>query len=135
MPIRFSDAMRAGAVRTGQAFAMAYLNDANSLKYTCAGGAVMFGLYGRVPFDMYADLAELYPNVISAPAKCPIGNCPVEVSEIFTNQPAFTVGNIVIHLNDAHKMPRMDIADWIDSLGLEPVSEIPAISELKLVNA
>lgn len=71
---------------------------------TCALGAALLG-FGEFPSDCGPLL-----KIISGDNSPVVDCCRCAYLG--------TVGSVVMHLNDNHKMPRNEIADWLEELGL-----------------
>lgn len=97
-PLRLSEALRLGAMGTKQTFGR--LGDLRNT--ACAIGAVYHG-FGFNGYD--AESMELNRIISAVTVAC--GGCDWNSSLSAT----------IVHMNDAHKMPREKIADYIESLG------------------
>lgn len=98
-PLRLSEAIRLGAMTTDQAFGT--LVDTSGAM--CAEGAAVAALGGDPRHD---DLS----GVLNCRADVPM---PDGCTHRFYN-----LQRSIHHLNDTHRMPRHEIADWLAGMGL-----------------
>lgn len=106
-PLKLSEAMRLGAISTDQAFHT--LRDPDGR--TCAIGAAMVG-FGDTTSNSTRGLVPLLYTKISLP------NCDVQHNQKVCSQPFSSIGQMIIHQNDYHMLPRNQIADNLEKLGL-----------------
>ena len=78
---------------------------------------------------MIATLHHMFGEAMSTVVPCPMHGSPM-VGGLTSSMPCiFTkdrLYQIVMHLNDAHDWSRDQIADWVESLGLDLTQKIPA---------
>ena len=96
-PLKLSEAIRLGAMMTEQTFGEFGDDDR-----TCAIGAAQKAL--GLPVSDNGPLLHLL-HARSAAAPCGHGS-------------TWSVGGLIIHLNDDDRWPREKIADWLEGLGL-----------------
>lgn len=105
-PLKVSEALRLGAMDTKQVFGK--IGDLEST--TCALGAVYHGFgfegYGAAMQSLNREMARV---IIPCGGTTGLFGKPCRSEN--------TLMNVVIHMNDQHKMPREKIADYIESLG------------------
>lgn len=111
--MRLSEAIRLGAMLHPQEFG-AYKSDTG----TCALGAAIEAAIGRVRISPspYFLLLERWPWIngellVVCPAMCQID---------------MLVGSMIIHLNDDHRWPREQIADWVATIEAESSADAAA---------
>lgn len=111
--MRLSEAIRFGAMLTPQAFEMLADNNGG----TCAFGAALYAI-GRLDDDTQdATLFKEWPVLNVIDRKCPW--CAMKCAD---------GAHVVTHLNDAHRLTREQIADWVASQ--EAVAEPEAVAAL-----
>lgn len=97
-PLKLSEAIRLGAMMTEQTFGEFGDDDR-----TCAIGAAQKAL--GLPVSAKGPLNGL---LHSRQADAPCGH----------GSATWTVGSLIMHLNDDDKWPREKIADWLEGMGL-----------------
>lgn len=97
-PLKLSEAIRLGAMMTEQTF-----GEFGDDERTCAIGAAQKAL--GLPVSAGGPLLHLLGDR-SAEPPCEHGSLP------------WSVGALIIHLNDDDRWPREKIADWLEGLGL-----------------
>lgn len=111
-PLKLSEALRLGAMNTKQVF-----QDLGSTKdgTTCGIGAVFVGLGYEFDGASHHDVMAKHPElqVLDTPVNFG-GRLPKGCGHAAKG----TVVDQIIHLNDKHRLPRNQIADWLQSLGL-----------------
>lgn len=104
-PLRLSEAIRLGAMTTDQAF----WTFADEQGGTCAVGAAIVALGGDPSRDVEAFEAVVRQRVdLSGETIC-------EHAQYWTST---DIAGAIYHLNDQHRMPRNQIADWLAAMGL-----------------
>ena len=58
------------------------------------------------------------------------GGRPLSGWQEFTNG-SYEIGDVVVHLNDAHEWSRQKIADWVDSTVYAAGKEVEEVTEVK----
>jgi len=120
-----SSAIRAGSALGPQAFGE--WRDDNGA--TCALGAAAAAELGA-EYEGGINLGEFWPYGDTARTFCPKGCFPYSNVHVF---------GLVVHLNDAHKWTREQIADWLESeeekLGFVTLVEPGEERELATVSA
>ena len=96
-PLKLSEAIRLGAMMTEQTF-----GEFGDDERTCAIGAAQKAL--GLPVSANGPLVNLLHDR-SADAPC-------------GHDDSWSVGALIVHLNDDDRWPREKIADWLEGLGL-----------------
>lgn len=117
-PPRLSEALRYGQMNVKQSFGSYVDQDGNM----CALGTIWYGMGYDVAYDVsinefvakYPEWGFLMEKVNTAPIREGICDGGRRCVEFDLN----TLGNVVIHLNDQHRMPRDQIADRLSQFGL-----------------
>lgn len=113
--MRFSEAIRLGAMMKPQAFDVA--SDGVG---TCANGAAC----DAIGIDVYD--ARGYRAAFPFASE-PMVACPVCRKAKLNYSP--TLGGNVAHLNDDHRWTREQIADWIETIEAQPALETSALAQ------
>ena len=106
-PLKLSEAVRLGAMTTDQAFG----TFAGPNGGTCAVGAAIEALGGD-PGD--SSMVHAIDRVLDKRVDLS-GSIPCDNKDRARNM---SVSKAIYHLNDTHRMPRNEIADWLSGLGL-----------------
>lgn len=103
--MKFSEAIRLGAMSTKQVFGLSYRKDliTEEITHTCALGAALHAVGG---------LGAAWPTewnwAYEILAHCPVRHCahrtPLETPCVLT---------VTAHLNDSHHWSREKVADWV----------------------
>lgn len=109
--MKLSEAISMGAMLGPQSFSAWQLGDA-----TCAIGAAMAAV--GIEDGLSRDVMRVWPWIFDeerASRVCPVAECAK------SNRMAESVGHVIMHLNDNHRLTREQIADWVASV--EPQEE------------
>lgn len=106
--MKFSEAIRLGAMSTGQCFGVSYNKVNGDVTETCALGAAMHAIGG---------IGEKWPVEWNW-AYDTLAYCPMGCSHPYGWE-APCVLMVTAHLNDGHKWSRERVADYVESMELK----------------
>lgn len=114
--LRFSEAIRLGAMLRPQCFNAMYKNNGS-----CALGAAREAVG--------ASNAASFVTCIVWPWTGTLHNCPVgcDANQIYPGANKSCVTTIVVHLNDVHHWTRERIADWVESIEPDAAADVETI--------
>lgn len=121
--MKLSQAILKGCEQHPQHFGLLFFPSTATSKVekTCVLGAAIIGLIGSVDdtsYDVRKDFYTLleieFPDLTKS-AVCPYNPCTKYPSAAFSIAPRpTTLTQVIVHLNDDHRMSREDIATWLD---------------------